>query len=594
MDFNNFVFPIPNASYSKNDFKDHIIFIPKKDYSYKDKLKYNINLSNKLANNNKSKISVNQNGKLVSHHKSSSMVQKIPSVTFTIDNKFDEGKNKKLLEKNLEYIPCLFYAPENKSDIILLYFHSNYEDIGNSSSLLKLICKFLNINVLSIEYPNYGIYTSKNSANAETILSDADSIFKFINEVQNINENNIILMGRCIGSGPATYLAKKYNVMSLILLSPLKSIKEAIKTMFPRLKIGEVIQNLVKERFNNMENISEVTSPILFIHGKKDTLIPPSHSIDLINKCKVIEGENPLIKWKCELTHIFIGGVEDNQSFKDDYLDQYGYYIREKSQHIKEVFKPVIFESIYNSIYCPKRFLSYFKENYFYNSITNSYMCKLIDNGQSAYFTCTKSEVNSLKRLNFVLSEITDLSFPARLLFECSDKSDTCTFLVRYSSRFDYWVFGLPILKNYGIIFDYNMKDIEFYSQSNKYLVNFRKTSTHDTSIFMHMKEQQLEKMRKITPKKALYDSMAEDESDENLDEEGSGLSPETLFIDIYDCFLLICSLFCLFYVPILLAKSKLKIGDGEYLILFILPPNINIHFSIWYFNFIFYKCISY
>ena len=286
MDFNNFVFPIPNASYSKNDFKDHIIFIPKKDYSYKDKLKYNINLSNKLANNNKSKISVNQNGKLVSHHKSSSMVQKIPSVTFTIDNKFDEGKNKNLLEKNFEYIPCLFYAPENKSDIILLYFHSNYEDIGNSSSLLKLICKFLNINVLSIEYPNYGIYTSKNSANAETILSDADSIFKFINEVQNINENNIILMGRCIGSGPATYLAKKYNVMSLILLSPLKSIKEAIKTMFPRLKIGEVIQNLVKERFNNMENISEVTSPILFIHGKKDTLIPPSHSIDLINKCK--------------------------------------------------------------------------------------------------------------------------------------------------------------------------------------------------------------------------------------------------------------------------------------------------------------------
>ena len=107
--------------------------------------------------------------------------------------------------------------------------------------------------------------------------------------------------------------------------------------------------------------------------------------------------------------------------------------------------------------------------------------------------------------------------------------------------------------------------------RSNKYLVNFRKTSTHDTSIFMHMKEQQLEKMRKITPKKALYDSMAEDESDENLDEEGSGLSPETLFIDIYDCFLLICSLFCLFYVPILLAKSKLKIGDGEYLILFMI-----------------------
>ena len=286
MDFNNFVFPIPSSSYSKNDFKEHIIYIPKKDYSYKDKLKYNINLTSKVATKDKKNLNIKPTGKLVYHNKSSSMIQKVPSVTFTLDNKFDESKNKNFLEKNLEYIPCLFISPENKSDIILLYFHSNYEDIGNSASLLKLICKFLNINVLAVEYPNYGIYSSKNSADAETILSDADTIFKFINEVQNINENNIILMGRCIGSGPATYLAKTHNVMSLILLSPIKSIKEAIKTMFPKLKIGEVIQTIVKERFNNMENISKVASPILFIHGKKDTLIPPSHSLDLINKCK--------------------------------------------------------------------------------------------------------------------------------------------------------------------------------------------------------------------------------------------------------------------------------------------------------------------
>ena len=271
MDFNNFVFPIPTSSYTKNDFKDQIIYIPKKDYSYKDKLKYNLNLVSKVAKNDKKNISIKSNGKLVYHNKSSSMIQKVPSVTFTLDNKFDESKNKNLIERNLEYIPCLFFTPENKSDIILLYFHSNYEDIGNSASLLKLICKLCNIN---------------DSANAESILSDADTVFKFINEVQNINENNIIIMGRCIGSGPATYLAASHNIMSLILLSPLKSIKEAIKTMFPKLKLGAVIQSIVKERFNNMENISKVTSPILFIHGKKDNLIPPCHSLDLINKCK--------------------------------------------------------------------------------------------------------------------------------------------------------------------------------------------------------------------------------------------------------------------------------------------------------------------
>ena len=282
MDFNSFVFPIPSSSYSKTDFPDHLIYIPKKDYSYKDKLKYNLN--SKIQSKDKKAISIKNNGKLVYHNKSSSMIQKVPSVTFTIDNKFKE--NKAQIQNTIEHIPCLFYSPEKQSDIVLLYFHSNYEDIGNSASLLKLMCKYLNINILAVEYPNYGIYSSKNSANAETILSDAETIFKFINEVQNINENNIILMGRCIGSGPATYLASTHSVLSLILLSPLKSIKEAIKTMFPKLNIGQVIQSLVKERFNNMENISKVISPILFIHGKMDNLIPPSHSLDLINKCK--------------------------------------------------------------------------------------------------------------------------------------------------------------------------------------------------------------------------------------------------------------------------------------------------------------------
>ena len=46
------------------------------------------------------------------------------------DNKFKEKTNS-LIENKLEYIPCLFYSPEKKSDLILLYFHSNYEDIGN-------------------------------------------------------------------------------------------------------------------------------------------------------------------------------------------------------------------------------------------------------------------------------------------------------------------------------------------------------------------------------------------------------------------------------------------------------------------------------
>ena len=38
---------------------------------------------------------------------------------------------------------------------------------------------------------------------------------------------------------------------------------------------------LIKERFENIKKIHEISCPILFIHGKKDTLVPHSHSEDL-------------------------------------------------------------------------------------------------------------------------------------------------------------------------------------------------------------------------------------------------------------------------------------------------------------------------
>ena len=124
---------------------------------------------------------------------------------------------------------------------------------------------------------------------------------------------------------------------------------------------------------------------------------------------------------------------------------------------------------------------------------------------------------------------------------------------------------------------------------------NFQKSlsiKSHEASSFLYFKEQQMEKNRKITKKKALYDSIAEDESDENIEEDGNGLNPESIFIDVFDCFLLISSLFCLFYIPYKLAKAKLIIEDSEYIVLSMIYFSEIIYifdlifgFFRWYYN---------
>jgi hypothetical protein len=253
MDFNSFVFPIPAASYTLEDFKGELVWIPKKThFTYRDKIKYNIEKSpvmrtNSLRiGNNFKKKNEDLDIKILKKKRNYSSIQKIPTISFTFENKF----NSNLIKEKITYIPCLFLRNRDRSsNKLILYFHANYEDLGYTYHLCSMIRKSTRMNVLSVEYPGYGIYKSDLECSAENVQMDAEIIYRFLTEILNVDENNIIIMGRCIGSGPAVYLASNFNPASLILISPFKSIKAAVRSIFDNFKFGWLFQNLVKERY---------------------------------------------------------------------------------------------------------------------------------------------------------------------------------------------------------------------------------------------------------------------------------------------------------------------------------------------------------
>ena len=55
---------------------------------------------------------------------------------------------------------------------------------------------------------------------------------------------------------------------------------------------------------------------------------------------------------RCELTQIFIGRIEDFPTFRDNMMEQAGYYDYNK---LIEVDEPVVFETIFDKIYVPKK-----------------------------------------------------------------------------------------------------------------------------------------------------------------------------------------------------------------------------------------------
>lgn len=105
---------------------------------------------------------------------------------------------------------------------------------------------------------------------------DSDLVYSYLTQNVGIRDKDIILFGRSMGSGPASYLASKRSAFSLLLMSPYTSIKDVSKSLLGRLSF--LLTPLVYERFRNIDSIKEAKCPLFLLHGALDTLIPPSHS----------------------------------------------------------------------------------------------------------------------------------------------------------------------------------------------------------------------------------------------------------------------------------------------------------------------------
>ena len=91
--------------------------------------------------------------------------------------------------------------------------------------------------------------------------------------------SNIIVMGRSLGSGPATYIAETCSCYCLVLVSPFISIKDVVRE-----NLTMAISWLVKKTFNNLKSMQNVSCPVLIVHGKRDKMINFKSSMKLIKE----------------------------------------------------------------------------------------------------------------------------------------------------------------------------------------------------------------------------------------------------------------------------------------------------------------------
>lgn len=264
MELNRLLFAAPGASYSIDDLPSLLLVPRTQSPAMKSQKQAIQELSHRRIRSHEIRLESLSNSQSL-------------SITFVSQAK---GKKMDLLNTNeKDVIPALYIRYSMGSNKILLYFHANAEDLGMISTSMSQISQYLQVNILAIEYPGYGIY--KGNPSSTLLLEDANIIYDYTINTLGFKSKDIIVVGRSIGSGPASFLASQKQVCALILISPFKSIKAAVKSAF-----GRLAALFIADRFKNVEEIQKVSCPILFIHGQKDMIIPVEHSLEMAHLLK--------------------------------------------------------------------------------------------------------------------------------------------------------------------------------------------------------------------------------------------------------------------------------------------------------------------
>lgn len=155
---------------------------------------------------------------------------------------------------------------------LVVYYGGNAEEV--SGNLLDLD-RMRHVSFLFVNYRGYG--KSQGKPTEENLVKDALFVCDEMVNREGIDPNNIILMGRSLGSGVAVQVAAKRKIRGIILVTPFDSLVNVAKSHYPLFPVGLAI----KHRFDSMKYASEIKYPALALMGTSDQIIANKHSEEL-------------------------------------------------------------------------------------------------------------------------------------------------------------------------------------------------------------------------------------------------------------------------------------------------------------------------
>ncbi|XP_057853654.2 uncharacterized protein LOC131063761 isoform X2 [Cryptomeria japonica] len=138
----------------------------------------------------------------------------------------------------------------------LLYSHGNAADLGQMYDLFMELRAHLRVNVMSYDYSGYGASSGK--ATEFNTYADIEAVYHCLKRDYGIRQEDLILYGQSVGSGPTLHLASRLpNLRAVVLHSAILS---GIRVLYP------VKRTFWFDIFKNINKIQHVKCSVLVMH----------------------------------------------------------------------------------------------------------------------------------------------------------------------------------------------------------------------------------------------------------------------------------------------------------------------------------------
>jgi fermentation-respiration switch protein FrsA (DUF1100 family) len=161
-----------------------------------------------------------------------------------------------------EVVNGWFAAPEPGQPLIV-YYRGNTGSFSAEHERFETF-EAAGYGLLSLDYRGFPM--SPGSLSEANVLEDALAAFDFARE----QADTLVIWGRSLGSGPATYVASQREADLLILETPFLSAISIAAERYPYLPVNILMQ----DQYRNDQWIVEVEEPVLVAHGTADTTVP--------------------------------------------------------------------------------------------------------------------------------------------------------------------------------------------------------------------------------------------------------------------------------------------------------------------------------